>query len=169
MDLLEAAIDGGVYNASFDVNQDLALNSQDVFDWLIDAGELRFGPGRRFLPGDANLSGSVDGSDFGIWNTNKFTAARNWCQGDFNQSNAVDGSDFGIWNTNKFQSSDASRPAIGDSGLATASRRGVPLTPHRPTGLGIHRGSGRGASPSGRADGNSLRRRTRAAGGGPTG
>ena len=46
MDLLEAAIDGGTYNASFDVNQDLLLNSDDVFAWLMDAGELRFGAGR---------------------------------------------------------------------------------------------------------------------------
>ena len=110
MNLLEAAIDAGTYNAAFDVNMDQVLNSDDVNAWLMDAGELRFGAGRFFLPGDANLSGAVDGSDFGIWNMNKFTSASNWCQGDFNQSGAVDGSDFGIWNANKFRSSDASRP-----------------------------------------------------------
>ena len=111
MNLLEAAIDGGTYNAAFDVNMDSLLNSADVNAWLMDAGELRFGTGRFFLPGDANLSGGVDGSDFGIWNMNKFTSASNWCQGDFNQSGAVDGSDFGIWNMNKFMSSDVSRSA----------------------------------------------------------
>ena len=123
MDLLEAAIDGGVYNAAFDVNADLVLNSQDVFDWLIDAGELRFGAGNRFLPGDANLNGAVDGSDFGIWNANKFTSASNWCLGDFNQSGQVDGSDFGIWNANKFMMSVASRPSDhGGTVLAARSR-----------------------------------------------
>ena len=123
MDLLEAAIDGGTYNAAFDVNMDMVLNSQDVFDWLIDAGELRFGAGRVFLPGDANLSGGVDGADFGIWNTNKFTAVGNWCQGDFNQSGAVDGGDFGIWNTNKFQSSDqAGRGMVEAAALSPQQR-----------------------------------------------
>ena len=121
MDLLEAAIDGGVYNAAFDVNADLVLNSQDVFDWLIDAGELRFGAGNRFLPGDANLNGQVDGSDFGIWNANKFTNASNWCLGDFNQSGQVDGSDFGIWNANKFMMSAASRPS-DNGGTVLAAR-----------------------------------------------
>ena len=63
--------------------------------------------GNAFLNGDANLSGGVDGSDFGVWNGNKFTSTSAWCNGDFNASGAVDGSDFGIWNGNKFQSSDA--------------------------------------------------------------
>jgi hypothetical protein len=109
MGLLEAAIDAGMPVATFDVNGDNMLTSADVFAWLMDAGELRFGAGRFFKPGDANLDGVVDGSDFGIWNAGKFTAARNWCQGDFNQDNVVDGSDFGIWNSNKFTSSDAGR------------------------------------------------------------
>ena len=125
MDLLEAAIDGGTYNAAFDVNGDLVLNSNDVFAWLTDAGELRFGTGRPFLPGDANLSGGVDGSDFGIWNANKFTSASNWCQGDFNQNGTVDGSDFGIWNANKFQASDGAGRGAAEAGPAAplAQRR----------------------------------------------
>ncbi len=113
MNLLENAIDAGMPIATFDVNQDGMLTSADVTAWLIDAGALRFGTGRRFLPGDANLNGSVDGSDFGIWNANKFTPASFWCLGDFTQTGGVDGSDFGVWNANKFTSSDAGRPASG--------------------------------------------------------
>ena len=38
MNLLEAAIDSGTFNAAFDVNMDMALTSADVFAWLSDAG-----------------------------------------------------------------------------------------------------------------------------------
>jgi hypothetical protein len=48
----------------------------------------------------------VDGSDFGIWNANKFTSNANWCDGDLNANGVIDGSDFGIWNAIKFTSSD---------------------------------------------------------------
>ncbi|HEY6565515.1 MAG TPA: right-handed parallel beta-helix repeat-containing protein, partial [Pirellulaceae bacterium] len=107
MDLLEAAIDAGAPVATFDVDGNAALSKNDVFAWLMEAGELRFGAGRFFKQGDANLDGLADGSDFGLWNANKFTTARRWCTGDFNQDNVTDGSDFGIWNANKFTSSDA--------------------------------------------------------------
>lgn len=54
------------------------------------------------LPGDANGDGVVDGSDFGIWNANKFLSGTDWTRGDFNHDGITDGSDFGIWNANKF-------------------------------------------------------------------
>jgi hypothetical protein len=50
----------------------------------------------------------VDGSDFGIWNANRFSLNAAWCSGDFNADGGIDGSDFGIWNSFKFQSSDSS-------------------------------------------------------------
>jgi hypothetical protein len=55
------------------------------------------------LPGDANLDRTVDGSDFGIWNANKFGQGT-WEDGDFNYDNVVDGSDFNIWNQHKYTS-----------------------------------------------------------------
>jgi hypothetical protein len=128
MGLLEAAIDAGNPVSTFDVNGDGMLTSADVFAWLMDAGEIRFGAGRFFRAGDATLDGTVDGSDFGVWNAKKFTTANRWCLGDFNQDNAVDGSDFGIWNANKFTSSDASRPVFGGGGLTVASHRDLPAT-----------------------------------------
>ena len=54
------------------------------------------------LPGDANGDGAVDGSDFSIWNANKFRMSTAWTTGDFNGDGITDGSDFSIWNTNKF-------------------------------------------------------------------
>ena len=74
------------------------------------------------LPGDANGDGAVDGSDFGIWNANKFTSNANWSLGDFNGDGSVDGSDFGIWNTNKFTSIIATVPEpVGLASLASCS------------------------------------------------
>jgi hypothetical protein len=53
--------------------------------------------------GDANLDGVTDGSDFNLWNSNKFGSG-DWLQADFTYDGLVDGSDFNAWNTNKFQS-----------------------------------------------------------------
>ena len=112
---LSAAIASGSMDLSFDMNGDGMITAADITDpatgWLTVGGANNSAQtgGNPFLNGDANLSGAVDGSDFGIWNTNKFATNNAWCSGDFNASGGVDGSDFGIWNGNKFQSSDAAR------------------------------------------------------------
>jgi hypothetical protein len=61
--------------------------------------DLKF---RKVWPGDFNLDGNTDGTDFGIWNSNKFTANNRWDRGDANFDGVVDGTDFGIWNSYKF-------------------------------------------------------------------
>lgn len=58
----------------------------------------------ELLPGDANRDGVVDGSDFLIWNANKFTSETAWGSGDFNGDGVTDGTDFLAWNANKFTS-----------------------------------------------------------------
>jgi hypothetical protein len=98
------ALGGAV--AQFDLNGDNMLSLADVDAWRAEAGDVNLGSGRVYLPGDANLDGAVDGSDFGIWNANKFTSNANWCDGDLNANGVIDGSDFGIWNAIKFTSSD---------------------------------------------------------------
>lgn len=103
---LVAAIVAGTNNPTFDLTGDGLVNRADLTRWLTAAGNINIGPGRSYLEGDANLDAVVDGSDFGIWNSNKFTTTPAWCSGDFNADGVVDGSDFGIWNSNKFQSSD---------------------------------------------------------------
>ena len=79
----------------FDLNGDGNVDGGDVSTWLDRAGSL---------PGDANLDGVTDVSDFNVWNTNKFNDGTGWCSGDFSVDGFVDVSDFNIWNTNKFQS-----------------------------------------------------------------
>ncbi len=51
---------------------------------------------RSDLPGDANLDGSVDASDFNVWNSNRFRPDAGWCSGDFTSDGAVDVGDFNI-------------------------------------------------------------------------
>lgn len=106
-DRLVDAIVGGIDPPLFDMTGDGSVDSDDLVEWRQEAGNENLGNGRSYLPGDANLDGAVDGTDFGIWNANRFTNSRSWCRGDFDASGIVDGSDFGIWNANKFTSSDA--------------------------------------------------------------
>ncbi|HEY6565757.1 MAG TPA: hypothetical protein VIY86_14810, partial [Pirellulaceae bacterium] len=67
----------------------------------------------RALLGDANGDGVVDGSDFGIWNSHKFTTGTDWTTGDFNGDGVTDGSDFGIWNAHKFTNISLGRSGLG--------------------------------------------------------
>jgi hypothetical protein len=63
------------------------------------------------LVGDADRSGTVDNTDFGIVINNFFQSPRTWDQGDFDSSGTVDNTDFGFVINNFFQSS--ASPAIG--------------------------------------------------------
>jgi hypothetical protein len=93
----------------------------------IDTNSSRFPsgngvPGGEFvfkltvLRADFNHDNVVDGSDFGIWNTHKFTypKTRNtYYNGDVTAEGLVDGSDFGIWNSMKFTYDWRNIPARG--------------------------------------------------------
>lgn len=92
-------------NVAFDLNSDGAINLVDRDAWLA-AAATENGLNSPYKLGDGNLDGVVDGSDFGLWNANKFTSTRKWSEGDFSADNVNDGSDFGLWNANKFTSSD---------------------------------------------------------------
>jgi hypothetical protein len=88
------------------------------------------------VAGDANLDGSADGSDFNVWNANRFQTGA-WDQADFNYSDTVDGSDFNIWNANRFQSVEATAPLMQPmSATAAPIGENVPLFVYDPgTGL----------------------------------
>ncbi len=92
--------------ASFDLTSDGVVDGDDLSSWLAEAGAVNNANGGAYLVGDANLDGSVDVSDFNLWNGIKFTTNSNWCDGDFNADGVADVSDFNLWNGNKFQSSD---------------------------------------------------------------
>ncbi len=107
VDALVAEIVAGTHQVMFDLTGDDLVTRPDLAAWLVVGGDKNVSVtgGQPFLPGDADLDGSVDGTDFGRWNAHAFTAAPAWCSGDFDASGQVDGSDFGIWNANKFQNS----------------------------------------------------------------
>jgi hypothetical protein len=52
--------------------------------------------GESTLPGDVNLSGRVDGSDFALLAGNFGRTGREWHEGDINFDGTVDGSDFAV-------------------------------------------------------------------------
>ena len=104
------------YRSDMDLTQDGVLDGDDLDEWLWIAG-IENGRSAAYLSGDANLDGFVDGSDFNIWNQNKFSSVVGWCQGDFNADGVADGSDYNTWNENKFQANDnvvsSSTPSVG--------------------------------------------------------
>ena len=93
----------------FDLTGDGLVDGSDLDAWLAEAGAVNLASGNSYLVGDANLDGTVDGADFLIWNSNKFSTAGGWCQADFNADGTTDGLDFLAWNQNKFQSADVSQ------------------------------------------------------------
>ena len=129
LDALTNRIAGGAVQETepFDLNLDGVVNLLDRDFWLTEAGTVNLGVGLRYRLGDANLDGVVDGGDFNIWNSHKFTANSLWSRGDFNADGSVDGGDFNIWNSNKFSSALGTRYIIDFSGLPGAD--GIPGTP----------------------------------------
>ncbi len=121
---LTEAIATGSTDLAFDMNGDGSITLSDVTEagtgWLAVGGANNPGAtgGGAFLVGDADLNGSVEVSDFNIWNGRKFTSSNAWCQADFNADGVVDVPDFNSWNSNKFQSSSpAAVPEPGAFGL----------------------------------------------------
>jgi hypothetical protein len=102
----------GVVNAiDIDMTYDAASasSSNSVFDLdgngLVDQADGAYLVGTILgtLPGDANLDGVVDGSDFNRWNDHKFqSCSTGWSTGDFNGDASTDASDFNIWLPNRF-------------------------------------------------------------------
>jgi autotransporter-associated beta strand protein len=106
VDGLVAEIVAGTHTASFDLTGDALVNGADLAEWRALAGAANLPSGNPYLPGDATLDGVVDGLDFTIWNSSKFTSVAAWCAGDFSADGIVDGLDFTIWNSYKFMSAD---------------------------------------------------------------
>ena len=79
------------------------------------------------LPGDANLDGYVDGSDFNIWNDNKFTSGTDWQTGDWDLDFRTDANDLALWNTNRFLSIDSHEGAAVR--VRVSQRRTSPRVP----------------------------------------
>ncbi len=110
VDALVAQIVAGDNLAAFDLDGNGSVDQADLTQWLADAGAANLPSQNPYLPGDANLDGSVDVSDFNIWNSNKLNNVAAWCAGDFTADGSIDVSDFNVWNSNKLMSS--GRPGV---------------------------------------------------------
>jgi hypothetical protein len=122
VDLLVSNIATGSGDLQFDLTGDNMVDEADLDAWRAEAGSVGglTATGNPILPGDANLDGEVDGQDFVIWNSNKFTDTAAWCAGDFNADGSVNGQDFVAWNAFKFQSANDSLAAVPEpSSIAT--------------------------------------------------
>ncbi len=107
IDALVVEIFGGANNPAFDLTGDGSVDLDDRDAWLAEAGAVNLPSGNPYFPADFDLSGSVDGEDFLIWNMNKFTSVNEFCGGDANADGIVDGNDFLTWNFFKFLSADS--------------------------------------------------------------
>jgi hypothetical protein len=130
-------------NASFDLTGDGLINNADVDRWLADSAD-RIGLSNPFRRGDANLDGLVNGSDFGQWNSHKFSSTLLWDHGDFNGDGLSDGSDLGLWNANK---------STNPEGIAVVPEPGRWLLVHVAAGI-VTLASTRGRSWRGRRAGS---------------
>ena len=106
IDELVFAVVNGLTDLKYDLNGDNQITAADGDDWRALAGELNLGPGRVYLPADANLDSFVNGADYLTWNSNRFTSVAGWSAGDWNYDGIANGADFVIWNTFRFQSAD---------------------------------------------------------------
>ena len=99
IDLMCLAVANNSANAAFDIDRNGRVDPND-FETFLDFFDT--------IPGDANLSGVVDVTDFNVWNNAKFTSndpeiiGVGWETADFNCDGATDVADFNIWNDNKF-------------------------------------------------------------------
>lgn len=125
VDALIMNIAAGTNDLRFDLNRDGSVNVLDRDAWLAQAGAENLPSRNAYLVGDANLDGGVDGSDFNLWNANKFTASGKWSQADFSADGLTDGTDFNLWNANKFRSSDSSRIVPEPSSITVLSYAAV--------------------------------------------
>jgi hypothetical protein len=87
IDAMLSAERSGSNDLLFDLNNDEGVDGGDVSTLF---GVL----GTQY--GDANLDGSVDGSDLSLWQAN-YGSVGGWAEGDFDGSGKVDGRDFLIW------------------------------------------------------------------------
>ncbi len=121
VDALVGEIVNGTNLNSFDLTGDGNVDSDDLTEWLSQAGAVNLASAGSYSPGDANLDGTVDVSDFNIWNANKFTNTARWCAGDFNADGSIDVGDFNQWNSHKFTVADSTatvpEPTTGILGI----------------------------------------------------
>lgn len=135
IDALVSQVANATHDIAYDLTDDGLVTAADLQAWLAEAGTELIGPDAVFLPGDANLDGFVDVSDFNNWNEHRFAATPAWCHGDWNADGVVDVIDLNLWNGNKFQSAGAAAVPEPTSMLLLIAAAAF-LTRHRRAAFG---------------------------------
>ncbi len=112
VDSLVGEIVAGTDNQLFDLTGDGIVDTADLDEWRVPAGAVNLPSGNPYLPGDANLDGYVDVSDFNVRNSHRLSQTPAWCSGDFNADGFVDASDFNVWNSHRLTSSGGAPAAV---------------------------------------------------------
>ncbi|MCA9263627.1 MAG: hypothetical protein KDA60_07245 [Planctomycetales bacterium] len=113
---LRVLINDNTYSTRWDINVDSHIDRRDYLAWMELAAD-RNQNGQPYLPGDANLDGVVDATDYRLLENNLLrpvystSPSAYWCRGDFNFDAQIDGQDFNLWNQYKFQSTASPAPA----------------------------------------------------------
>ena len=95
IDELVAQIATGGNAPMFDVNMDSVVDTLDIQEWLsLAATENGFAS--PFLPGDANLNGTVDVADLNAFGLNWQDNTALWSAGDFTSDGSIDAADLNV-------------------------------------------------------------------------
>ena len=135
VDALTSAIIRGSMESRFDLNADSLVSVGDLHEWLSMAATEN-GFSEPYLPGDADLDGTVGAADLNQVALNWRSAVDRWNEGDFNADGMVDAGDLNslALNWRESISAAAATSAVPESGtewlpllgvfvLATATRR----------------------------------------------
>ena len=99
VDLLVAEIVAGTNDTGFDLTGDGSVGQDDLDIWLSSAATEN-GKGAPYLPGDANLDGTVDAADLNQVGINWQGSPNMWSSGDFDASGRVDAGDLNLLGIN---------------------------------------------------------------------
>jgi hypothetical protein len=133
IDLLGKEIIAGTNNAAFDLNGDGVVSLADQDQWRADAAAEN-GFAEPYLPGDADLNGSVTAGDLNVLGVNWQTSPDPWGSGDFDASGFVDAGDLNLLGLNwqKTIASAAAGQAVPEpSGLTLLALAGLALLRRR--------------------------------------
>lgn len=115
VDALTAAIGLEPIDPKFDLDQNNAVDGNDLQQWLSEAA-AKNGLAAPYALGDTNLDGQVDEVDSDTLLANLFTVSTQWSLGNVNADGIIDGYDFNVWWSHRSPLTDAAavpEPAVG--------------------------------------------------------